>query len=126
MKDKLNYELNKTFNSDDSAFLSRPIALRLWSSFFVILPIFIQAPWVRLEPISALCFTFIILFAAFVLYKKPSNKLTKEQAVRIALTLPNPKTRNPKKLKSYIAGRISRLKKDIDILKKDDRSSCFL
>ena len=74
VKDKLNYELNKIFNSDDSAFLSRPIALRLWSSFFVILPIFIQAPWVRLEPISALCFTFIILFAAFVLYKKPSNK----------------------------------------------------
>ena len=59
-------------------------------------------------------------------YKKPSNKLTKEQAVRIALTLPNPKIRNPKKLKSYLVGRISRLEKDIDILKRDDRSSCFL
>ena len=59
-------------------------------------------------------------------YKKPSNKLTKEQAIRIALTLPSPKTRNPKKLKPYLVDRISRLKKDIDILKKDDRSSCFL
>ena len=59
-------------------------------------------------------------------YKKPSNKLTKEQAIRIALTLPSPKTRSPKKLKSYLVDRISRLKKDIDILKKDDRSSCFL
>ena len=59
-------------------------------------------------------------------YKKPSNKLTKEQAIRIALTLPNPKSRSPKKLKSYLVERISRLKKDVEILKKDDRSSCFL
>ena len=59
-------------------------------------------------------------------YKKPANKLTKEQSVRIALTLPNPKYRNPKKLKSNLTLRISRLKKDINILKKDDRSSCFL
>ena len=59
-------------------------------------------------------------------YKKPSNKLTKEQAIRIALTLPNPKARNPKKLRSYLVKRISRLKKDIEILKKGDRSSCFL
>ena len=74
VRDKANYQLNKTFDSSDSPFLSRPIALRLWSSFLVILPIFVQAPWVRLEPISALCFTFIILFAAFVLYKKRSNQ----------------------------------------------------
>ena len=74
VKDKLNYELNKTFDSYESAFLSRPISLRLWSSFLVILPIFVQAPWVRLEPISALCFTFIILLGAYVLYKKQSNK----------------------------------------------------
>ena len=74
VKDRLNYELNKTVDSCESTFLSRPISLRLWSSFFVILPIFIQAPWVRFEPISALCFTFIILLGAFVLYKKPSDK----------------------------------------------------
>ena len=59
-------------------------------------------------------------------YKKPSNKLTKEQAIRIALTLPNPKYRSPKKLKSYLVERIPRLQKDMVILKKDDRSSCFL
>jgi len=74
VKDKLHHELNESVDSYDSNFLSRPISLRLWSSFFVILPIFIQAPWVRFEPISALCFTFIILFGAFTLYKKPSNK----------------------------------------------------
>ena len=55
-------------------FLSNPLSLRLWSSFFVILPIFVQAPWVRLEPISALCFTFVIILGAFILSRNESNK----------------------------------------------------
>ncbi len=74
VKDKLNYELHNTVDSYEIAFLSRPMSLRLWSSFFVILPIFVQAPWVRLEPISALCFTFVIILGAFVIYKKRPNK----------------------------------------------------
>ena len=74
VKDGLNYELHKKVDSYESTFLSRPISLRLWSTFFVILPIFVQAPWVRVEPISALCFTFIILLGSFILYKKQSNK----------------------------------------------------
>ena len=74
VKDKLNYEFNKSPDADESTLLSRPISLRLWTSFFVILPIFIQAPWVRFQPISALCFTFIILLGAFVLHKKSSKK----------------------------------------------------
>ena len=73
-KDKFNYESHKTVDSYENSFLSNPISLRLWSSFFVILPIFVQAPWVRLEPISALCFTFVILLGAFVLNQKGSNK----------------------------------------------------
>ncbi len=74
VKDKLNVEMHKTADSFESTFLSRPISLRLWSSFFVILPIFLQAPWVRFEPISALCFTFIILLGAYILFKKRSKK----------------------------------------------------
>ena len=74
VKDKSNYEFHKIVDSKDNTFLSRPISLRLWSSFFVILPIFVQAPWVRLEPISALCFTFVILIGAYVLFKKQSKK----------------------------------------------------
>ncbi len=74
VKDKLNYELLKKVDSYENSFLSNPISLRLWSSFFVIIPIFIQAPWVRVEPISALCFTFVILIVAFVLNQKGSNK----------------------------------------------------
>jgi len=74
VKDKLNDEMHETADSYESTFLSRPISLRLWSSFFVILPIFLQAPWVRFEPVSALCFTFIILLGAYVLFKKRSKK----------------------------------------------------
>ena len=74
VKDKFNFELHKRVYSCESTFLSRPISLRFWSSFFVILPIFIQAPWVRLEPISALCFTFVILLGAFILNQKGTNK----------------------------------------------------
>ncbi|MDA9703931.1 DUF3120 domain-containing protein [Prochlorococcus sp. AH-736-L19] len=74
VKGKLNYELYKKIDSYENCFLSNPLSLRLWSSFFVILPIFVQAPWVRLEPISALCFTFVILLLAFVLNQKGSNK----------------------------------------------------
>jgi len=74
VKDKLNYELHKTVDSYENSFLSNPSSLRLWSSFFVILPIFVQAPWVRLEPISALCFTFVIVLVAIVLKQKGSNK----------------------------------------------------
>ena len=59
-------------------------------------------------------------------YKKLSNKLTKEQAIRIDLTLPNPKSQSPKRMEPYLVERISRLKMDVKILKKDDRSSCFL
>ncbi len=70
VKNKLTQELDETVDSYQSTFLSRPISLRLWSSFFVILPIFVQAPWVRSEPISALCFTFVIILGAFSLYKK--------------------------------------------------------
>ena len=58
----------------ESNFLTRPVTLRIWSSFFVILPIFLQAPWVRNEPISALFFTFIILIVAILLSGNLSNK----------------------------------------------------
>ena len=77
-----NLEVNETMESKFHSeldiskvnFLSRPISLRLWSSFFVILPIFVQAPRVRFQPITALCFTFIILFIGFLLSRKQSEK----------------------------------------------------
>ena len=81
---------------------------------------------IYLNTVETSILTFGVKKASEKYYKKQLNKLTKEQAVRIALTLPNPKSRSPKKLKPYLVERIPRLKKDIEILKKDDRSSCFL
>ena len=81
---------------------------------------------IYLNTVETSFLTFGVSQASEKYYKKPSNELTKEQAIRIALTLPNPKMRRPKKLKSQFQRRILRLKKDMAILKKDDRSSCFL
>jgi monofunctional biosynthetic peptidoglycan transglycosylase len=81
---------------------------------------------IYLNTVETSLLTFGVNQASDKYYNKPANKLTREQSVRIALTLPNPKTRSPKKLKSNFTVRISRLKKDINFLKKDDRSSCFL
>ncbi len=74
VKDNLKPTSHSNLDIFKSTFLSRPIALRLWSSFFIILPIFVQAPWVRFEPISALCSTFIILVVAFLLSRKETDK----------------------------------------------------
>ena len=74
LEDNLKPRFHEELDIYKSTFLTRPISLRLWSSFFVILPIFLQAPWVRFEPISALCFTFIILFFGFMLSRNELNK----------------------------------------------------
>ena len=74
VKDNLEPKFHNKLDSFKNTFLSRPISLRLWSSFFIILPIFVQAPWVRVEPISALCVTFIILSIAFLLSRKETDK----------------------------------------------------
>ena len=58
----------------DDTFLSSSKTLRFWSAFFVILPIFFQAPWVRYQPNSALLFTFFILATAIFLTSEPSKK----------------------------------------------------
>ena len=74
VKDNLETNFHNEFDLFKSTFLSRPIALRIWSSFFVILPIFVQAPWVRFDPISALCATFLILLIAFLLSRKEESQ----------------------------------------------------
>ena len=74
VKEKMESKFHNELDNAKSNFLSRPISLRLWSSFFVILPIFVQAPWVRFNPLTALCFTFIILFIGILLSKKEEEK----------------------------------------------------
>ncbi len=43
------------------AYLSRPGTLQFWASVMVVLPVFLQAPWVHLQPVSACLFTFVLL-----------------------------------------------------------------
>ena len=79
VKDNLKPRFHNELDIVKSTFLSRPISLRLWSSFFVILPIFVQAPWVRFGPSSALCATFFILAAAFLLSRKEAGSYGKDE-----------------------------------------------
>ena len=74
---ELNHNKSKFIEEIDiyeNNFLSKPSSLRFWSSFFVILPIFVQAPWVRYQPTSALFFTFFILSVSALLTYKATNK----------------------------------------------------
>ena len=74
VKDNLKPRFHDQLDISKDTFLIRPIALRLWASFFVILPIFVQAPWVRFEPLSALFFTFLILSLPVLLSRNESDK----------------------------------------------------
>ena len=74
IKHNLKDGFRKDIDLYEGTFVSKPSSLRLWAAFLVILPIFVQAPWVRYEPISALWFTFMILLVAFLLSKLESKK----------------------------------------------------
>ncbi len=59
-------------------------------------------------------------------FNRSVDKLNKDQALKVALVLPNPKNRSPLKLKNKYLKRIPKLKKDMIFLENDGRSDCFL
>jgi len=58
----------------EEPYLSSPRTLQLWASTLVVLPVFLQAPWVRLHPVSACLFTAILLFTGIFLTITPKGK----------------------------------------------------
>lgn len=50
-----------------SSRLQGGLVLQLWSAALVVLPVFLQAPWVRLHPFSACLFTAVLLAVAIPL-----------------------------------------------------------
>ena len=48
--------------------------MQFWSSTMVVLPVFVQAPWVHVFPFSAFLFSFIIFFIGFYLLKFSTAK----------------------------------------------------
>ncbi|ABX08043.1 DUF3120 domain-containing protein [Prochlorococcus marinus] len=48
-------------------YLSNPRTLQFWASTLVVLPVFLQAPWVHFHPLSALLFTFVLLLGGILL-----------------------------------------------------------
>ena len=55
-------------------YLSKTRSLQFWTSSLVVLPVFLQAPWVHYFPLSALLFTFVLLASGFYLVQKTSSK----------------------------------------------------
>ena len=51
----------------NESYLSKPRTLQFWASTCVILPVFVQAPWVHIYPVSALLFTFVLITAGLIL-----------------------------------------------------------
>ncbi len=54
--------------------MSKPRTLQFWSSTLVVLPVFVQAPWVHVNPISALMFTMVIVATGIYLGKDLNDK----------------------------------------------------
>ena len=48
--------------------------MQFWASTMVVLPVFVQAPWVHVFPFSAFLFSFIIFFLGFYLLKFSTEK----------------------------------------------------
>ena len=62
------------FVTENQPLLSRPRALQFWTGAMVVLPVFLQASWAHLEPLSACFFTLVILCGGITLSKKGEEK----------------------------------------------------
>ena len=65
-----------------------PVAwnLSLAGALLVALPVFLQAPWVRLAPFSAACFTAPLLLAGILLAQQPSERLNTAGALLVGFS----------------------------------------
>jgi len=71
-------------------------------------------------------FSFGVNSLSVAIFDKTVDKLNADQALKIALVLPNPKNRSPLRLSKKHLKRIPKLKKDMIFLENDGRSDCFL
>ena len=67
-------------------FLSTPRTLQLWASAMVVLPVFLQAPWVHLYPISACLFTFVLLGSGFFLVHFGGDKWSRVGSLLVGVS----------------------------------------
>ncbi|WP_269622180.1 DUF3120 domain-containing protein [Prochlorococcus marinus] len=60
--------------------------MRFWASSCVVLPVFLQAPWVHFYPFSALLFTFVLLGLGSSLVQFVGNKWTKVGSLLVGVS----------------------------------------
>ncbi len=67
-------------------YLSKPRTLQFWASAMVVLPVFLQAPWVHLYPISACLFTFVLLGFGVSLVHFGGNKWSRAGSLLVGVS----------------------------------------
>ncbi|WP_320673525.1 DUF3120 domain-containing protein [Prochlorococcus sp. MIT 1341] len=66
--------------------MSNPGTLKFWTSAMVVLPVLIQAPWVRFSPISACLFSFVILGLGVGLIQRDKERWTNAGSLIIGVS----------------------------------------
>ncbi len=67
-------------------YLSKPSTLQFWASAMVVLPVFLQASWVHLHPISACLFTFVLLGCGFALVRFGGDKWSRAGSLLVGVS----------------------------------------
>jgi hypothetical protein len=75
-----------TLRSAQPASLPTDWTLSLAGALLVALPVFLQAPWVRLAPFSAACFTAPLLMAGILLAQQPNQRMNTAGALLVGFS----------------------------------------
>ncbi|WP_320666572.1 DUF3120 domain-containing protein [Prochlorococcus sp. MIT 1307] len=67
-------------------YLTNPRTLQFWASALVVLPVFLQAPWVHFHPISACLFTFVLLGCGFILSRFGGEKWARAASLLVGVS----------------------------------------
>ncbi len=67
-------------------YLTRPRTLQFWASAMVVLPVFLQAPWVHLQPVAACLFTFVILGLGLALVRLDEDKWSNTGSLLVGIS----------------------------------------
>jgi len=63
--------------------------------------------------------------AAAVIWRIEPDRITADQAARLAVVLPSPKTRNPAALSQTLGRRAARVRVGAETIRADGRAACF-
>ncbi len=66
--------------------MSKPRTLQFWTSALVVLPVFLQAPWVHFFPLSALLFTFVLLGVGYIFVQSFDRRFSRVGSLLVGVS----------------------------------------